>query len=108
MTKRALAALLAIAAAVFIPVGFLASTGCAHIPWEKRALAVEKAVCLANADGLAKALTTPGYSKALKAEAEAAYKRVMEAGIAGRQPDLRDLQTLQEAGAMMDAILECL
>lgn len=107
MTKRALALLLTISAAAFIPLGFLLS-GCASIPWDKRAMAVEKAVCLANADGLAKALTTPGYSKALRAEAEAAYGRVMEASIAGRQPDLRDLQTLQEAGAMMDAIMECL
>jgi hypothetical protein len=107
MTKRALALLFAISAAAFVPLGFVLS-GCASIPWEKRAIAVEKAICLANAEGLAKAVTTPGYAKALRDEADAAYKRVMETTLSGREPDMRDLKTLDEARSMIEAIMECL
>lgn len=107
MSKRILAALLAISAVVFIPVGFLLS-GCASIPLEKRALAIEKAACLAQSDALEQALTKPGSAKALVEEAQAASKRVMQSLMAGREPDVRDLQTLSDAQAMLNGVVECL
>lgn len=107
MSKRIAAALLAIAAAAFIPLGFLLS-GCASIPWEKRALAIEKAACLAQSEALSKSLTQPGYAKALQAEAQRAYQRVMEALVSGREADARDLATLDEAKAVLGGVMECL
>lgn len=108
MSKRILAALFAISAAVFIPLGFLAATGCASIPWEKRALAIEKAACLAQSEALEKALAKPGYGKALMVEAREASKRVMQSLLSNREPDARDMQTLAEAEAILGGVVECL
>lgn len=108
MNKKVFALCLALLAAIFIPLGIMTSTGCASIPWEKRALAMEKAACLAQSEALEQALTKPGYGKALLAEAQEASKRVMKSLFAGREPDVRDLQTLAEAEALLGGVVECL
>lgn len=107
MTKRFFAAFLAVSALVFIPVGFVLS-GCASIPWEKRAMAIEKAACLAQSEALEKAMVKPGYGKALMEAARDASRSVMESLMVGRQPDPRDLQTLAEAEALLGGVVECL